>query len=91
MTRLFFNLFVYLCIYLILGQLTENVRCLHVISELVFCVVLLKFHKRTLVAGFKDGAEDVQLAEVRAQALVSQSSLLIHYGTLQVSFTCGVK
>lgn len=75
----------------ILGQLTDDVWCLHVISELLFCAVLLKFCKRAIVAGIKNGSEDVQLAEVRAQALVTQCFLLVHYGTLQVSLTCGVE
>lgn len=43
------------------------------------------------MASFKNGTEDVQLAEVRAQALVTQRVLLIHYGTLQVSLTCVIE
>lgn len=43
------------------------------------------------MAGFKNCTEDVQLAEVRAKALVTYCILLIHYSTLQVSLTCGVE
>lgn len=75
----------------ILDKLTDYVWGLHVIGELILCVVLLKFCKWALVASFKNGVQDVQLAEVRAQALATQCILLVHYGTLQVGLTCGME
>ena len=70
-------------------SLTDDVGCLLVVCKVLLGVVLLKLPQRTLVTGLQDFVEEVQLAQVTAQAVDPQGLLVPHDGPAQVGFTWG--